>query len=382
MSELQSYLPALGFPGRGVEFALFWTADDDPDMNLPVFVGSPLITVKWADYNLSRNPGQSFVDYLNQVNTVLFPGELEGDVSVDVMRYIANRIDMSPQDSMDLIVRPPGGNSVEYQELVARPGEVFMLLLYVEKHLSYHFVSRHPDFMSSLGEIDAARSEDRFSSEWFDEWWAKAEPLQMKLVANNSDRGFSGLVSDLDQAMVGILPDDLRVKGVSNLKELADIRNTIGHSTIYNGMVVDGRVIISPHITKHTARFNRETLTTHFDDETFGLIKSMIEDAHTFAGDLRQSLATRVWRHALSTRRQGASGAGVPRAVFGVCPSSKLRVFEVPAFRLFGPGGGGYLQPSGLPGCDFRPPIASKCWGHHACRPVSRDEGGQFDIRI
>ena len=284
MSELQSYLPALGFPGRGVEFALFWTADDDPDMNLPVFVGSPLITVKWADYNLSRNPVQSFVDYLNQVNTVLFPGELEGDVSVDVMRYIANRIDMSPQDSMDLIVRPPGGNSVEYQELVARPGEVFMLLLYVEKHLSYHFVSRHPDFMSSLGEIDAARSEDRFSSEWFDEWWAKAEPLQMKLVANNSDRGFSGLVSDLDQAMVGILPDDLRVKGVSNLKELADIRNTIGHSTIYNGMVVDGRVIISPHITKHTARFNRETLTTHFDDETFGLIKSMIEGAHTFLG--------------------------------------------------------------------------------------------------
>ena len=161
MSELQSYLPALGFPGRGVEFALFWTADDDPDMNLPVFVGSPLITVKWADYNLSRNPGQSFVAYLNQVNTVLIPGESE-DVSVDVMRYIANRIDMSPQDSMDLIVRPPDGNSVEYQELVARPGEVFMLLLYVEKHLSYHFVSRHPDIMSSLGEIDAARSEDRF----------------------------------------------------------------------------------------------------------------------------------------------------------------------------------------------------------------------------
>ena len=62
----------------------------------------------------------------------------------------------------------------------------------------------------------------------------------MKLVANNSDRSFSGLVSDLDQEMVGILPDDLRVKGVSNLKELADIRNTIGHSTIYNGMVVDG----------------------------------------------------------------------------------------------------------------------------------------------
>ena len=42
--------------------------------------------------------------------------------------------------------------------------------------------------------------------------------------------------------------------------------------------------MISPHITKHTAMSNRETLTTHFDDETSGLIKSMIEDAHTFLG--------------------------------------------------------------------------------------------------
>ena len=284
MSQLQNYLPALGFPGRGVEFALYWTADDDPDMNLPVFVGSPSVTVKLADYNLSRSPGQSFVDYLNQVNPVLIPGESEEDVSVDVMRYIANRIDMSPQESMDLIVRPPDDSSVEYQELVARPGEVFMLLLYVEKHLSYHFVSRHPDIIASLGEIDGARSEDRFSSEWFDEWWARVDTLQMRLVADNSDRGFSRLVTDLDQEMLGILPDDLREKGVSNLKELADIRNTIGHSTIYNGMVVDGRVMISPHITKHTARSNRETLTTHFDEETYGLIKSMIEDAHTFLG--------------------------------------------------------------------------------------------------
>ncbi len=282
MSELQSYLPALGFPERGVEFALYWTADDDPDMNSPVLSGSPSVSVKWADYNLSRNPGQSFVDYLNRINPVLIPGESEEDVSVDVMRYMANRIDMSPQESMDLIVRPPNGNSVEYQELVARPGEMFMLLLYVEKHLSYHFVSRHPDIISSAGEIEAARSDGRFSSEWFDEWWARVESLQMKLVANNSDRGFSGLVSDLDEEMLGTLPDDLREKGVWNLEELVDIRNTIGHSTIYNGMVVDGKVLISPHITKHTAKSNRETLTTHFDDETYDLIKSMIEDAHTF----------------------------------------------------------------------------------------------------
>ena len=284
MSQLQSCLPALGFPRRGVEFALYWTADDDPDLNLPVFVGSPSVTVKLADFNLSRTPGQSFVDYLDQVNPVLIPGESEEDVSVDVMRYIANRIDMSPHESMELIIRPPNCNSVEYQELVARPGEVFMLLLYVEKHLSYHFVSRHPDIISSLGEIGAARSEGRFSSEWFNEWWAKVEPLQMKLVANNSDRGFAGLVSDLDRELLGLLPDDLREKGVSNLEELADIRNTIGHSTIYNGMAVNGKVMISPHITKHTAKPSRETLTTSFDDETYDLIKAMIEDAHTFLG--------------------------------------------------------------------------------------------------
>ena len=284
MSQLQNYLPALGFPGRGVEFALVWTADDDLDMHLPVFVGSPAVTVKFADYNLSRNASQSFVDYLNKVDSVLTTGVSEEDVSVDVMRYIANRIDMSPQESMDLIVRPPSRNSVEYQELVSRPGEVFMLLLYVEKHLSYHFSSRRPDVISAIGEIEVARSEGEISSEWFDEWWAKVEALQMKLVAQNSDLGFSGLVSELDREMIGVLPDDLREKGVSNLRELADIRNTIGHSTIYNGMVVDGKVMIAPHITKHTAKSNRQTLTTHFDDDTYDLIKSMIESAHTFLG--------------------------------------------------------------------------------------------------
>ena len=79
------------------------------------------------------------------------------------------------------------------------------------------------------------------------------------------------MVSDLDQEMLGILPHTLRENGISNLRGLADIRNTIGHSTIYNGMVVDGKVMISPHITKHTARSSRETFTTSFDDETYDL---------------------------------------------------------------------------------------------------------------
>ena len=282
MAQLQGYLPALGLPGRGVDFALLWSADDDPEMSHPVLVGSASVTMKWADYNLGRNLGESFVDYLNKVSSVLSTGDSEEDVSVDILRYIFNRSSMSPQESMNLIVRPPHASSAEYERLITRPGEVFMLLLYVEKRLSYHLISRNPEIVPLYDEIGAAQSEGRVSTQWFNAWWAKLEPLQTRLVAINSDRGFSVLVNDLDQEMCGVLPDNLRESSIANLNELIDIRNTIGHSTIYNGLVVDGKVMITPHITKHTDRSNRETLTTHFDDETHDLIKSMIEDAHAF----------------------------------------------------------------------------------------------------
>ncbi len=282
MDQLQSYLPALGLPVHGVDFALLWLADDDPEMNHPVLVASIPVTMKWADYNLGRNSGESFVDYLNRISSVLSTGESEEAVSVDILQYIFNRSDMSPQESMNLIVRSPSEGSAEYERLIARPGEVFMLLLYVEKRLSYHLVSRDPDIAPLYREIGAAQSEGRVSTEWFDAWWAKLEPLQARLVANNSDKGFRELVNDLDQEILAILPDNLRESGIANLKELVDIRNTIGHSTIYNGLVVDGKVMIAPHITKHTGKSNRETLTTYLDDETYGLIKSMIEDAHAF----------------------------------------------------------------------------------------------------
>ena len=104
----------------------------------------------------------------------------------------------------------------------------------------------------------------------------------MKLVAQNSDKGFSGLVKELKEETLGILPDDLRDAGIANLEELAEIRNTIGHSTIYNSIIVDGKRLIMPHVTKHTDRLNRRTLATHFDDEVYDLIKSMIDDAHAF----------------------------------------------------------------------------------------------------
>ena len=282
VAQLQSYLPALGLPASGGDFALLWLADDDPEMDHPVLVASVPVTMKWADYSLDRNQGESFVDYLNKVSSMPSTSESKEEVSVDIVRYIFNRSDMSPQESMNSIVRPPHADSVEYEQLIARPGEVFMLLLYVEKHLSYHFVSRHPDISPLYEEVAVAQSEGRVSTEWFNAWWAKLEPLQMRLVANNSDRGFSGLVNDLDQEMCGNLRDNLRESGIANLRELVDIRNTIGHSTIYSGLVVDGTVMIAPHITKHTDRSNRETLTTHLDDETYSLIKTMIGDAHMF----------------------------------------------------------------------------------------------------
>ena len=40
MTQLQGYLPSLGLPVYGVDFALLWLADDDPEMNHPVLVAS------------------------------------------------------------------------------------------------------------------------------------------------------------------------------------------------------------------------------------------------------------------------------------------------------------------------------------------------------
>ena len=73
-------------------------------MNQPELVASPSVTMKWADYSLSRNPGETFVDYLNRMNFVLSRGEPEDEVSVDVLRYVFNRSDMSPQESMNLML--------------------------------------------------------------------------------------------------------------------------------------------------------------------------------------------------------------------------------------------------------------------------------------
>lgn len=282
ITQLQNYLPALGLPAIGVEFALFWVSDEDTKMKCPVLYASVSMLMKWNDYNLAKTTGETFVAYLNRVSSAPDTGALEETVTVDVLLYALNRADLSPEETRKLVVMPPSDNPVEYEQLVTRPGEVFMLLLYVEKHLSYHFVSRHPDVIRSLDELSLVQSEGRLSREWFDDWWSRSEPIQIKLVAQNSDKSFSGLVKELEKETLGSLPNNFRNDGISNLEELADIRNTIGHSTIYNSMVVDGKRLIMPHVTKHTDRPNRQTLATHFDDEVYDLIKSMIEDAHEF----------------------------------------------------------------------------------------------------
>ena len=285
MPELQNFLPALGLLKPDAEFALYWVSDEDTEAEHPVLSASVSMMMKYADYRMAKPTGETFVHYLNRVSSALATSETEEPVTVDLMMYMLNRIDLSPEEAQKRVVLPPVDNPVEYEQLVARPGEVFMLLLYVEKHLSYHFVSRNPDVMRMMLELHSVQSEGRFSQEWFDDWWDKLEPIQMQLVAQNSDKGFSGLVKDLAQETLGKLPDDFREVGISNLEELAEIRNTIGHSTIYNSMVVDGKPLILAHMTKHTDRSNRQTLATHFDDETYVLIKSMIDDAHAFVGN-------------------------------------------------------------------------------------------------
>lgn len=282
MVQLQNFLPALGLPSPGIEFALYWVADEDTEMNCPVIQASVSMILKWRDYSAAKTTGETLVDYLNRVSSVLTIGESEEAVTADVLMYTLNRADLSPEETRKRVVMPPSDSLVEYEELVTRPGEVFMLLLYVEKHLSYHFVSRHPDVIRSLDELSDVQSEDRVSREWLDDWWTRIEPIQMKLVAQNSDKGFSGLVKELEEETFGLLPDDFRDAGIANLEELAEIRNTIGHSTIYNSMVIDGKRLIMPHVTKHTDRSNRRTIATHFDNEVYALIKSMIDDAHAF----------------------------------------------------------------------------------------------------
>ena len=219
-------------------------------------------------------------------NSVLFPAEEEVTVTVDILQYVMNRVGASPMDSIRRIVMPPDSSSVEYQRLVNRPGEVFILLLYVEKHLNYFLASRDPAVAELYEELALLQSKDQLSDEWLEAWWARVEPIHMEVVAKNSDQNFSGLVDRLEKGLQLKVPDQLpanfQENGIDNLKELVAIRNTIGHSIIYNGITVDGTVVLEPHMTKHTSNAKRRTISTYLDDDTYGTIKSMVEDAHAF----------------------------------------------------------------------------------------------------
>lgn len=283
LTELTNSLPALGLPATDVDFALYWVSEEDTEAEYPVLAGSVPMLEKYSDYRIANNTSEPFVDYLNRYRSMLAAVEAEESVTVDTLMYMLNRVDLSPEDAQKLVTMPPVDDPVEYEQLVTRPGEVFMLVLYVEKHLSYHLVSRNPEILQLIDELRVVQSEGRFSNEWFDDWWDRNDTVQTKLVAQNSDKGIAGLVKDLaaDETL-NSLPVDYREAGISNLEGLAELRNTIGHSTIYNSMEVGGKRLIMPHFTKHTDRANRQTISTHFDDETYDLIKSMIEDAHEF----------------------------------------------------------------------------------------------------
>lgn len=290
MAQLQNYLPDMGLLGAEIEFVLLWASSDDPDMDQPVLVGSPELFRKWADYRIRREQGltKTFVEHLNSDDSAPFPSEDDVKGVADAVQYFLRSADESRIDSQRRIIMPPDPSSGEYQRLVTRPGEIFMLLLYVEKHLNYFLASWEPSLMELYGELGSALSKNQPTSEWLDDWQAKADPIHMKLVAEKSDQGFNGLVKELEQRLSlkepapDQLPDNLLEEGIGNLKELVEIRNAIGHSIIYNGITVNGTVLLEPHLTKHTSKANRRTIATYFDDEIYGIVKSMIDDAHNF----------------------------------------------------------------------------------------------------
>ena len=221
------------------------------------------------------------MDYLNKPADAP-PDQHSANVTIDVLNYMMKRADMSSTESMGRVVQPPAEHSEDYQQLVVRPGELFMLLLYVEKHLSYHLITRDPGVGELYTRLHHAQTEGYLSNEWFEAWWYELEPIQISLVAQNSDKGFAALVDELDHALSGVMPDLQREPNIDNLKELVDIRNMIGHATIYNEMTAGDQIIIEPHITKHTSSRKRKIFSTVFDDEVYSYIKGMINDAHSF----------------------------------------------------------------------------------------------------
>ena len=78
------------------------------------------------------------------------------------------------------------------------------------------------------------------------------------------------------------MPKDTREEGIANLKELAEIRNTIAHGTVHNGVIENGETAIPPHITKNTAKSTREETAIRFNEETYNCAKRMIGKGHLF----------------------------------------------------------------------------------------------------
>ena len=249
IDQLNSYLPSLGLLRPGVDFALYWSADEDSAAEYPVIVSSISVMQRWTQYQIDRALGQSFLEYLNQPAGTA-PDQHGEKITVDVLNYMMKRVDMSPAESMARVVQPPDEHSQDYHQLVVRPGEIFMLLRYVEKHLSYYLVTRHLEIVDLYADLHHAQTESRLSSDWFEAWWDELEPLQKSLVAQNSDKGFGALVDELDQALSEAIPASQREPNIANLKELVTVRNTIGHATMYNEMAAGDRIVIEPHITK------------------------------------------------------------------------------------------------------------------------------------
>ena len=95
MVQLQNFLPSLGLPEFGVQFALYWVSDEDTEMNYPIIQASVSTMMKWSDYKLAATTGETFIDYLNRVGSVQATAESEEAVTVDFLMYTLNRADLS-----------------------------------------------------------------------------------------------------------------------------------------------------------------------------------------------------------------------------------------------------------------------------------------------
>lgn len=209
----------------------------------------------------------------------------------EVRNYFITRIldtlESAPDPAVINTVLPPEAGSTDYIENISRPGELFMLIRYVEKHLNYMLTSWQL-LASDISLSKMSEDMDHIRDVNTDELAKMIEEEHpafetRRITSKNSDRGFRKMVDDLNEVLFDILPQDILSGIVSDLKVIVDLRDAIAHSTTYNSYVVEddcvplGPGAVNRHLTKHTRSPNREVMTLRFDDRGYRDALNLIE---------------------------------------------------------------------------------------------------------